>query len=90
MKHQKLLSLIRDRLEQLGPEEVLKQLHECRIEGPTLEELFSENLEYSDFYDAAYSVPFTNDLDCHVILVAANDDSDFDPWEDCQIYDMAA
>lgn len=90
MKHLKMLSLIRERLNQLGPDEVLKQLYACRTPGPTVEEFLSD-CEFNDFYDSYFSVPFSQDSSCHVVFVAANDDENyFDTWEDFQIYDMAA
>lgn len=91
MKHQKMLSLIRERLNQLGPEEVIKQLHACRSPGPTVEEFLSDCIEYNDLYDSCFSVPFAQDYSCHVVLIAANNDENyFDTWEDFQAYDMAA
>lgn len=88
MKNQKLLDLIKERLNQLGPQEVLKQLYECRVEGPSVEEFFDNDIEYSDFFDEAYSVPFNQDFRCHAVLVAANDE--FEAWEDRSLYDLAA
>lgn len=90
MKHQELLSIIRDRLNELGPQEVLNQLYECRTLGPTIEEFLENSTDYTDFFDEAYSVPFTQDSKCNVILVAANDESAFDAWENCSLYDLAA
>lgn len=88
MKNQRLLDLIKERLNQLGPQEVLNQLYECRVEGPSVEEFFDNDIEYSDFFDEAYSVPFSQDFECHAVLVAANDE--FEAWEDNSLYDLAA
>lgn len=90
MKNQRLLSLIKERLNQLGPQEVLRQLHECRTDGPSVKEFFDSDAEYNYFFDEDYSVSFTQNLTCHIASVAVNDESYFDAWEDCSIYDMAA
>lgn len=90
MEHQALLSLIREKLNQLGPEAVLEKLYEFRTEGPTAEYFLESKIEYADFYDEAYSVPFNQDVDYHSSMVAANDESAFDAWEECSLYDMAA
>ena len=91
MKNQRLLSLIKERLNQLGPHEVIRQLYECRTEGPSVKEFFDEDdIEHSYLFNEDISISLNKDLKCHIALVAVNDESYFDAWENCSQYDMAA
>jgi len=90
MNHENLLSLLKEHLDKLSPEDLAKQLFDCKADGPTLDEFFGSDIVYVDFYDDAYSTPFYHDFD-KVIVVAANDEQyDFSLALEYQYYDTAA
>lgn len=99
MDHKALLSLIKERLNELGPDEVIRQLYAAKTPGPSIEEFFNDPVEFfygekfSDnsicFYGEEYSVGFSQDIDCQVII-SANDDDYFVSSDGSETYDVAA
>lgn len=54
-KTKQMLDMIRQRLSEMTPEEVIEQLHECRCDGPSIEE-FIEGFGWPKVYLAGFDV----------------------------------
>lgn len=49
MNNKHTLFLIKEKLKQMGPEEVLRQLYACRTDGPSVKEFITDHSKKNSF-----------------------------------------
>ncbi|WP_323169882.1 hypothetical protein [Pseudomonas bubulae] len=91
MENALILARIKERLQKYTVEETIDRLHSYGSVGPTIKEYFDCGMDYEDFYNSDYSIPFIQKPELISMLIAANDEElCFELYDDSHVYDMAA